>query len=71
MADRSSSPIPGDFKITLGECACMPKIPREEWRRRDCGVVIPLGGMGDFSLFLSLSLSLFNEYISPRAKENF
>ena len=36
-------------------CACMPKILREEWRRKDCGMAIPPGG--DFSLSVCLCLS--------------
>ena len=32
------------FKLTPGACACVPKIPRGEWRRRECGVTIPPGG---------------------------
>ena len=44
IVDHGSSPGPGGLKNTLGACACVPKIPRGEWRRRDCGVVIPSGG---------------------------
>ena len=44
------------LKFTPGMCACVPKIPRGEWRRRDCSVAIPPGG--DFLLSVSLSLSV-------------
>ena len=53
VVDRGSCPGPGGLKLTLGECACVPKIPRGEWRR-DCGVAIPFGG--DFLLSVSVSL---------------
>ena len=44
VVDRGSCPGPGGLKLTPGACACVPKIPRGEWRRRDCGVTIPPGG---------------------------
>ena len=56
VVDCGSHPRPGGLKLTLGTCACMPKIPRGEWRRRDCSVTIPPGG--DFSLSVSMSLSV-------------
>ena len=59
VVDRGSHPGPGGLKLTPGMCVCVPKIPRGEWRRRDCGVAIPLAGGGDFSLSVSPSLSLF------------
>ena len=45
-------------------CAYMPKIPREEWRRRDCSMDIPPGGV--ISRFLSLCLS--GEHMRPIVK---
>ena len=44
------------LKLMLGVYACVPKIPRGQWRRRDCGVAIPL--VGDFSFSVSLSVFL-------------
>ena len=44
VVDRSLRPGPSGLKLTPGVCACVPKIPRGEWRRRDCGVAIPRGG---------------------------
>ena len=32
------------LKLTLGACACVPKIPSEEWKRGDCAMAIPSGG---------------------------
>ena len=43
IVDRGSRPGPGGLKLMPGMCACVPKIPRGEWRR-DCGVTIPPGG---------------------------
>ena len=56
VVDCSSRPGPGGLELTPGTCACVPKIPRGEWRRRDCGVTIPPGGL--ISRFLSLCLFL-------------
>ena len=44
VVNRDSNPRPGGLKLTQGACACVPKIPRGEWRRRDCGVAILPGG---------------------------
>ena len=46
------------LKSNAGACACVPKIPRGEWRRRDCGMAIPPWGDFSLSVFLSLSASL-------------
>ena len=40
VVDHGSCPGPGGLKLTPGVCACVPKIPRGEQRRRDCGVAI-------------------------------
>ena len=66
VADRGLRPGPGGLKLTPGARAYVPKIPRGEWRRRDCGVTTPLGG--DF--LLSVSMSLSDERIYPLAKLN-
>ena len=67
VVDRGSCPGPGGLKLTPGACACVPKIPRGEWRRRDCGVTIPPGGWFlTFCLYVSLCLS--GERTRPIAK---
>ena len=44
VVDRGSCPGPGGLKLKPGACACVPKIPRGEWRRRDCDVaILPVG----------------------------
>ena len=43
------------LKLMPGVCVCMPKIPRGEWRRRDCSMAIPPGGDFSLSVFLCLS----------------
>lgn len=58
-----SSLGPDSLKIMPGACACVPKIPREEWRRRGCCVAIPWG------CFLSLSLFPVNEWMNPKQQE--
>ena len=67
VVDRGSRPGPGGLKLMPGVCACVPKIARGEWRRRDCGVAIPPGGEGDFSLSVSLSLSVWRAH-APYSK---
>ena len=58
VVDRGPWPGPGGLKLTPDACACVPKIPRGEWRRRDYGVTIPPGGW--FLTFcLSVSLSFW------------
>ena len=64
VVDRGSHPGPSGLKLSPGACACVPKIPRGEWRR-DCGVAIPPGG--DLSLSVSLSLSVWRAH-TPYSK---
>ena len=66
VVNRSSLPGPGGLKLTPGTCACVPKILRGEWRRRDCNVAIPPGGV--ISRFLSLCLCLSGERTRPIAR---
>ena len=58
VANHGSRPGPCGLNSHQARvCACMPKIPRGEWRRRDCGMTIP-PPRGVISRFVSLSLSL-------------
>ena len=67
VVNHDSHPGPGGLKLTPGACACVPRIPRGEWRRRDCGVTIPPGGWFlAFCLYVSLCLS--GERTRPIAK---
>ena len=68
VVNRSSSPGPGGLKLMPGMCPCVPKIPRGEWRRRDCGVAIPPGGDFSLSLCLYVSLCLSGERTRPTVK---
>ena len=44
IVDRSSSLGPSRLKLMPGVCACLSKVSRGEWRRRDCSMAIPPGG---------------------------
>ena len=46
VVDCGSHPRPGGLKLMPGACACVPKIPRGEWKRRNCCMAIPHGERG-------------------------
>lgn len=68
MVDCGSSPEPAGLKNHTGRCTYMPKIPRREWRRRDCCTAAPPGG--DFPLSPSLaSACALGQTLPPNKKE--
>lgn len=67
VADCSLSHILSYMKITLGTCACVSQIPKEEYGRGNCSLAVHLGGD---SHFLSVSFSIKDMHpIAKKKKE--
>ena len=65
VVNRSSSPGHSGLNSSQTSVRVCPR-SQGEWRRRDCGVAIPPGGV--ISCFLSLCLSLSGQRTHPTAK---